>query len=228
MIPRLIVLIVGLVCASAPAYAQVYIRGEKPSSGSVEIGGGGTWASGFDLGRTTAELTRSGPQTDGYDLFTSEGDVNGFPGVHARVGVYLSRTISIEGGVRFAKPTLSYQLSGDAESAADETATETLSHYVFDGSVLFHFPGASFAGGRGIPFVSGGAGHIRELHEGNELVETGIELHATFGVKYWLGTGSRRLGIRGEIGLSAREDGFDQEEGRRTLPLALVGATFLF
>ena len=80
-------------------------------------------------------------------------------------------------------------LSGDAESAADVTATETASHYVFGGSVLFDLRGASFAGGRGVPFVSGGAGYLRELHEGNLLVETGIEYHATAGLKYWFGSG---------------------------------------
>jgi hypothetical protein len=214
--------------ASHPAGAQVYIgQGDTPRRGSIEVGGGGMWAPGFETGTRTAELTRSGQQSDRFDLFTSEGEVDGFPGAHARVGFYLTQTISIEGGARFAKPRLAYRLSGDAESAPDETATETLSHYVFDGSVLFHLPRASFGGGRGVPFLSGGAGYLRELHEGEELVETGTEIHVTGGVKYWFGSG-RRLGLRVEAGLSAREKGFDREEGRRTVPLVLAGATFLF
>lgn len=212
---------------AAAADAQVYIGSDRPSRGSVEAGGGGIWSPGFGQGSTIVELTRSGQQADGYDLFTADGEVDAFQGLHARVGVYVTRAISVEAGFRFAKPMLSYQLAGDAESAPDETATETLSHYLFDGSVLFHLTNASFADGRGVPFVSGGGGYLRELHEGNELVETGSEFHATVGLKYWLGSG-RRFGLRAEGGVSIRQDGFDRQEDRRTLPLVLVGATFLF
>ena len=67
-----------------------------------------------------------------------------------------------------------------------------------------------------IPFVSGGGGYVRELHEGNELVETGNEIHATAGLKYWFG--ARRFGLRVEAGVTSREKGFDKREGRRTLP----------
>ena len=218
-------LVIGFASAAG---AQVYIGGDQPGRGTVEIGGGAMWAPGFDLGSRTAELTRSGQQSEPFDLFSSEGDVDGFPGVHGRVGVYLTRAISVEAGVRFSKPTLSYRLSDDAESAPDETATETLSHYVFDGSLVFHIEQAAFAGGRAVPFLSGGGGYIRELHEGNELVETGSELHFTGGVKYWFGSGGRGLGLRAEVGVSARQEGFDRQESRRMLPLALVGATFLF
>ena len=209
------------------ASAQTYVGGNAPRRGSLEISGGGAWSPGFDTGSGEAELTRS-TQTDGFDLFSFAGDVNGFPGAQVRLGFFVTSAISIEGGVRYAKPRLDFRLSGDAESAADETASETLSHYVFDGSVLFHLTGASFGGGRGLPFVSAGGGQIRELHEGNELVETGNEFHVTGGVKYWFGTGRRRIGLRGEAGLSSRQKGFDSEEARRTLPLAMGGLTFLF
>ena len=224
---RCLALTAALALAPSAAAAQIYIGGDRPGRGSIEIGGGGSWAPGFDMGERQAELTRSGTG-DRFDLFSAESRVSGFPGVHARLGFYLSRSVSIEGGVRYAKPELTVRLSGDAESAADETASETASHYIFDGSLLYHFVDASFAGGRGVPFVSGGGGYIRELHEGHELVETGTEYHATAGIKYWLGSGRRRLGLRGEVGFSARDKGFDNEEGRRTGPLALGGLTFLF
>ena len=224
---RLALMVTVSLATAAAADAQIYVGSDRPSRGTVEAGGGGVWSPGFDQGSTTVELTRSGQQADGYDLFTTDGEVDGFQGLHARVGVYVTSAISVEAGFRFAKPTLSYQLAGDAESAADETATETLSHYLFDGSVLFHLTNASFADGRGVPFVSGGGGYIRELHEGNELVETGSEFHATVGVKYWFGS-SRSVGLRAEGGVSIRQDGFDRQEDRRTLPLVLVGASFLF
>jgi hypothetical protein len=212
---------------SPAAFAQVYIGRDAPRHGSFEIGGGGAWAGGFDMGSRRAELTRS-TSNDPFDLFSSDSKVASFPGAHVRLGFYLTGAVSVEGGVRLAQPKLSVRLTGDAESAADTTATETLSHYVFDGSLLYHFTKASFAGGRGVPFISGGAGYLRELHEENALVETGREYHATAGLKYWFGTGKHRFGLRGEIGLTSREKGFDHDQPRRTLPLALGGLAFLF
>ena len=214
--------------ASHGATAQVYLGGsDNPGRGSVELSGGGMWSPGFDTGRSIAQLTRSGTDADPFDLFTTDGEVNGFPGLHARLGVYLSSAISIEGGVRYAKPELAYRLSGDAESAPDTTATETISHYVFDGSILFHLNAVSFASGRGVPFISGGGGYLRELHAGNELVETGDEVHVTGGIKYWFGDG-RRIGLRAEAGVSSRRNGFDKTTERRTLPLVLAGISVVF
>lgn len=217
-----------LSAAAVPgASAQGFATRDAPRRGSVEVSGGGAWQPGFDVESINAVLTRS-TGTAGFDLFSAAGDVNAFPGAFARLGFYLSRAISIEAGVRYATPELAYRLSGDAESADDETASERLSHYVFSGSVLLHFNRASFAGGRAVPFVSAGGGHIRELHEGNELVETGNEFHATGGVKYWLGSGRRRLGLRAEGGFSSRRKGFDREEARRLLPLVQGGVAVMF
>ena len=213
--------------SAAPAEAQVSIRRTVPHRGSIEAGGGGLFGAGFDMGARTAQLTTSAATTK-FDLFTTESKVSSFPGASARIAYYLTPALSIEGSVRYARPKLSVRLAGDAESAPNVTATETASHYVFAGSLVADLRQAAFAGGRGVPFVSGGAGHLRELHEGNQLVETGLEYHVTGGLKYWLGTGSRRLGVRFEAGFSAREKGFDNDDGRRLLPLVMGGLSYLF
>ena len=179
------------------------------------------------MGERTAGLTTSAA-SGRFDLFTAESRVGGFPGVSARVAYYLSSALSLEAMVRYARPEISVRLDDDAESAPALNATETASHYVFGGSLVLDLRRAGFAGGRAVPFVSGGAGQLRELHEGNQLVETGIEVHATAGLKYWLGSGQRRFGLRLEAGFSGREDGFDNEEGRRLLPMVLGGLSYLF
>jgi hypothetical protein len=219
--------LLAVACVPSAAAAQVYIGPAAPHRGSIEVGGGVTFVPGFDMGSRTADLTTSSPTTR-YDLFTTDSSVGDFTGLQARVGYYFSRAISLEAFVRYAQPELSVALSGDAESAADVTATETASHYVFGGSLNFDFRGASFAGDRGVPFVSGGAGYLRELHEGNMLVETGVEYHATAGLKYWLGSGAHRFGLRFEAGLSAREGGLDNEDTRRVQPMAAAGLSYLF
>jgi hypothetical protein len=220
---RGLTILLAIVCAPALAAAQVYVPSDAPHGGSIEVGGGGTFVGGFEMGSSTADLTTSSP-TGRYDLFTAASKVNSFPGVSAQVVYYLSRTIAVEGGFRYARPELSVELGDDVESAADVTATEKASHYVFGGSLVWHLR----EGGAAVPFVSGGAGYLRELHQGNQLVETGVEYHATAGLKYWLGSGQHRFGLRFEAGLSARENGFDDEDRRRVLPLVSAGISYLF
>jgi len=222
----------ALVCSAilgvaSIAEAQIFIGRDAPRRGSIEASGGGAFAPGFELGSLTAELTRSTP-TEKFDLFTIDKEVTGFPGAFARLGYYLSDSVSVEGGIRYARPVLSIRLSGDAESARDETAEETLSHYVFDGSLVWHLRNLSFASGSAIPYLAGGAGYLRELHEGNQLVETGQEYHAVGGLNYWLGSGAHRFGLRVEGGLSARKKGFVNEDKVRTVPIVFGGLSYLF
>ena len=224
---RPFLIFIAVLSLTAIAEAQVYVGADAPRRGSIEASGGGMFAPGFDMGSMTAELTRSTP-TDKFDLFTSDSEVSGFPGVFVRLGYYLSESFSVEGGMRYARPTLSVRLSGDAESAPDVTADETVSHYLFEGSVLWHLRDLSFASGSAIPYVWGGAGYLRELHEGNQLVETGQEYHALAGLNFWFGSGAHRFGLRFEGGLSARKKGFDSDESLRTQPVVFGGVSYLF
>ena len=218
---------VAALCLTPVAEAQVYLGRDAPRRGMFELSGGGMFTSGFDLGDLTAELTRSSP-TEKFDLFSSEATVAGFPGAFTRIGFYLSDSVSIEGGMRYARPVLSVRLSGDAESAPNVTAEETLSHYLFEGSLVWHLRHLSFASGRAIPYVAGGGGYLRDLHEGNQLVETGQEYHALGGLKYWFGSHARRFGLRVEGGVSSRKKGFDTADEPRTLPVAFAGLSYLF
>jgi hypothetical protein len=222
-----LLIFIAVLSLTAIAEAQFYVGRDAPRRGSIEASGGGMFAPGFDMGSVTAQLTRSTP-TDKFDLFTSDSEVSGFPGVFVRLGYYLSESFSVEGGMRYARPTFSVRLSGDAESAPDVTADETLSHDLFEGSVLWHLHDLSFASGSAIPYLSGGAGYMRELHEGNQLVETGQEYHALAGLNYWLGSGAHRFGLRFEGGISARKKGFDSDESLRTQPIVFGGLSYLF
>jgi hypothetical protein len=224
---RHIFVLIALLGLTARAEAQRQPGVDAPRRGSVEASGGGMFARGFELGSLTAELTRSTP-TDQFDLFTSDSEITGFPGAYTRLGYYLTESLSVEGGLRYARPILSVRLSGDAESAPSVTADETVSHYIFEGSALWHLRGLSFGSGSAIPYIGGGAGYLRELHEGNQLVETGQEYHAVAGLNYWLGSGRHRFGLRMEGGLSARRKGFDPDDSLRTLPIVFGGVSYLF
>jgi hypothetical protein len=217
-----------LLTAVTPANAQVWIGSDRPVRGSVELAAGVFAASGFDLGTRDAEETRNiNSGTGPFALFGSESRVGGAPGAQARLGVYLSSAVSFEAGVHYARPVLSSEVSGDAEGAPDLTIDETLTRYVVDGSIVLHLTQWSFAGGRGVPFVSGGGGYLRELHENNELVETGSEYHAGGGLKLWLGR-AKRVGLRLDVAASSRRGGVDFGTGRRTVPSGGLSLAYLF
>ena len=204
-----IVTMLGIVSLPRPAAAQA------ANAGRVELSGGAVFVGGFDEGDRAAQLTSNSGGT--FDQFSTSAKVDPVVGVQARLGVYLTRALAIEGGVRWTRPVFEVRISGDSEGAPDTTAEETMNHYLIDGSAVLHFGDRSTS--RAVPFVYGGAGYLRELHEGDALVEEGTEFHGGGGVKIWMGA-SRRVGARLEAGLSLRDGGFDVEEKRRTVPVA--------
>jgi hypothetical protein len=219
-----------VVCASAAA-AQgrgPFVYRETPHTGSLEIGGGITWSGGVTGPTNTAELTRNGQSSGGFDLFTADGEMKGRAGVRGAVAVFLSNRIAVEGGFRFSQPAVTYRLSGDAEEAAAVTAQENLTRYLFTGSLVVHLRRMS-SGVSAVPFIAAGAGYVRDLHQGNELMETGREFHGAVGLKYWFNsTAPQRLGVRGEAGLSMIDGAFDFAEKSRTVPVVAASLVYLF
>lgn len=212
-----------------PASAQMYVSHDVPHAGSLELSGGVVWSAGSDLGSVPADETRNpGTGTGPFVLFNTKSEIKAAIGLHGKFGVYVTRSVSVEGGVLVSRSDLATKLSGDAESAPDVTATETLTRYVFDGSVLFHLTGASFSGGRGVPFLLGGGGYLRDAHEKNEVIETGHEFHVGGGLHYWFGQGKHRVGVRGDVGVSMRSGGADAIEKNRTTPTVAGSIAYLF
>jgi len=199
----------ALMMSAADAVAQ--------SSPRIEISGGGIFAGGVDLGNRTAQLTSNTPAGTPSTFFVTGSDMKSAPGVQGRLGFFVTRSLAIEGGVRIARPKLEVSITNDVESAANIRADETVSQYLFDGSAVWHFKGGRDAAGT-VPFLFGGAGYLRELHEEGALVEEGAEYHAGGGVKWWHGPG-RAIGIRVEASISIRDGGVDAE-GRHVVPVA--------
>ena len=214
----LVVLMVVMGGTSAPLMAQSGTAASAKRS-RWELSGGGVFVGGYDLGDSAAELTPNSGSTP-FEEFTTENRVRPAVGVTARIGFVVTPAVVIEGGLRFTRPVFEVRVSDDVEDAADVTIDETLSQYVFDGSVVWNFTRAAFGGGRAVPFLFGGAGYLRELHEEDTLVEEGLEYHAGGGMKWWFGQGSRRVGLRGEVGISIRDGGFDFKDGQRVVPTA--------
>jgi hypothetical protein len=217
-----------IACPSSAA-AQLYRRYDVPRAGSVEIGGGVVWSGGFDQGSVSAEETRNSLTNNSrFVLFTADSRAESVAGAQARVGVYVAKPFSVEGGVEYARPVISARLGDDAESAADVNATEKLTRIIVDGSGVFHLTGLSFNDGRGMPFLRAGAGYVRELHEKNEVIDTGSEYHVGGGLQLWFGQGKHRTGFRVDGGLSFRKGGADTGDKRRRVPTAGASLVYLF
>jgi len=221
---RAVTLFAALVLMEGVAAAQVFVGAARPRPGSAELSGGAFWMAGQSSDAAPATLT-SNPSSgsSGFDLFNAEPSVDAAFGVHGILGVYITRKLAIEGAVQFSRPQLEVRLSDDAEDAPDVTATERITSYVFSGSLVYHFGGT----GQTVPFIAGGAGHVRDVHGSSDLVDTGIEYHGTVGVKSWFGR-VRKLGFRAEGGVSIRDGGVSFDDGTRIVPVASASLLYLF
>ena len=206
------------------ASAQPYLGKPSPGAGSFEVSGGVTWTRGYEAGDAGATLTRAGGSgTPPLTLFNVSSTVESAPGVVARLGVYVARRISVEGTFEYSRPILRAHLSDDFEQAADTDAPETITSYLAGGSLLYHF-----GDGRFVPFVSGGGGYLRQLHEENSELLSGTEIHGGGGVKYWFGSSGHRFGLRAGVQASARSKAVAFEQKRRILPSVSLGVAYLF
>ena len=216
---------VVVVLGATNAAAQTWVGRSGPRAGAVEISGGGTWSAGQDLGERAATLTPNpGSGSSSFDLFQTDQRLKPVFGAQALVGYYITRAFAIEGGIQYSRPKLSATFSDDFESSPSVTATTTITQYIFTGSAVYHFGKSP----KVVPFVALGAGHLRDVHNGNELIETGTEYHGNVGVKWWTASAGGRLGVRAEGGVSMRTGVFNFDEDRRVVPTVAVSLAYLF
>lgn len=194
-----------------------------------EIAAGGLWVAGAALGSDTAELRANRTPAAPFALFTADTRSAPAPGFDGRLAYWLTRSIAIEGGFAFMKPALRTRVSSDVENAAALTLEERVDQYFIDGSVVWLLDALRF-GDRTIPFVSGGAGYLRQLHQGRTLIETGTVYNAGGGLRHWLRLQRlgwiRAIGLRVDGRVYVLVDGVRLEDRPRTHG-AVSGAVFL-
>ena len=210
---------------ATPLYvsAQPYVGSAAPDAGTFEIGGGVLWSAGYDAGGLSALETRNTTMGPGpLTLFETNSQMLSAAGVGAQIGVYLGRRVSVEGVFQYSRPILRLRPASDFENADPVNIDGVVTTYVAGGSLLYHF-----GDGRVVPFVAGGGGYLRQLHEDNAVVVTGSEIHAGGGVKVWFGSASR-IGVRLDAQVSSRDKAVAFEEKRRIIPTAGAGITVRF
>lgn len=184
-----------------------------------EVSIGGIWLGGAELGVDRAELRANRIPVGPFSLFTSDTRAEGAPGFDGRIAYWLTRSLAIEGGFTRSEPELRTRISGDAEGAAALTVDERLDQYFIDASAVWVIEKLRFRQ-RTAPFVSGGVGYLRQLHEGRTLVETGQVYHVGGGLRHWLRVRDRgwirALGVRIDGRAYVLVDGVQFDDVART------------
>ena len=165
----------------------------------IEVAGGVGVLMGAALGSQNADL-RTATTGQPYRLFSSTTRMSAAPIVDVRLGFPLGGRYAVEAHTAYGHPEIRTALSSDAEHAPDLTAIERLDQYVFDGGLVVSLDRWSVAGVH--PFVTGGGGYVRQLHQGLVVIEDGRVFFAGGGVKHTIHTRPRGF-IRG---IGARAD----------------------
>ena len=171
-----------LVCAglmAMPAIASA--QGRFEISGSVGIAGS------HDLGSEKATEPGNGvPAGSPVTLFEAASSLERGPLFEGRVGWRLTRLLTAEGTFTIVRSHLRTSITNDFESAPATVATSRLTQDTAEGGLVWHLDGLRFAHRRVRPFVTGGGGYLRQLHDQATLVETGESAFVGGGLKIQL------------------------------------------
>ena len=169
MNPRRIVVVCLLLVAALGAVTPAAAQVQSEPVGRIQVGVGVGWLGGSVFGEQPADLRAAsgGP----YRLFESETDLGATASFEVRVSYGLTSRFAFEGRVARGAPELHTVVSSDAESSGSFTLSESIDQYVFDGGVVIRLNELESMGL--LPFASAGAGYVRQLHEGDNLVEEG-------------------------------------------------------
>lgn len=202
------VVIVALACAAGLVPARrvsAQPRTVPDALPDFEISAGIEWMGGASFGTVSAnEVVASG---GAFPLFTVTNELGGAFGVNARIGKRVWRMFELEASGSYSRPELRSTTTGDVESAPDLTATDRLRQITVEGAVLFSMP--RWRIGRAAPFLSGGGGFLRQLHEGDTFAQDGRIYAFGGGVRLPLLSRNRRrsLGVRADARAVVRARG---------------------
>ena len=205
----------------------------QTSGGRFDVSISGLWNGGYALDARSATETRNQVGGGDFVLFETDSEVTGGAGVEARLGVRLGSTFSVEAGGSWTRASMRTRVSGDFESTPALDVRADFTQYVIDGAVVARLERLAMGGGRVVPFVEAGAGYLRQLHEGNFMVETGVVVHGGGGVLVWLrsrpGGWFDRIGLRVDARVTSRSGGIDvTDDQRRTFAALAAGLALGF
>jgi hypothetical protein len=146
----------------------------------LEVGGGAGYFTGLNFGSATAALRANNQTPQPYTLFTTDTTLTGSLAGDFTLGARINRRWTVEGHFGYSRPSLETSVGGDAEGAAPITVVERIDQFVIDAGVLFRIDEMQIK--RLMPYAAGGAGYLRQLHEGFALIDQGHLYHLGGGI----------------------------------------------
>jgi hypothetical protein len=220
-------------CSTVVAIALVFCVGHSRAAaaqalpGRLEVSLGGLWFGQLALGSNDANETT--PTGGNLKIFTTSTDLASVTAVEARVSVRLLQSLEAEVEASYGRPQLKVTISSDIENAPEVTAAESLQQFTIGVGMVWYVPFHK-ASSRLAPFVFGGAGQLRQVHEERTVLETGQYYQVGGGVKWLLFTRPRGLvdagGLRVDARAVVRTKGVAFDEGAHLSP-ALGASAFL-
>ena len=198
---RALLVLLALAVMAPPAAAQTRrAPARPPAPRRIELGIGGGLAGGLSLGSRDASLLSNNTSGSPFRLFSTDTRLAPAAVVEGRVGYRWTPRLMLEATMTVGWPQLTTALSADAENAPSVDATESVTEYVITGGAVWRFASPRR---RWTPFVSGGAGVARDVHDGQSLIESGVDSYVGGGLIYPLGS-SRAAAPRSGLRLDAR------------------------
>jgi hypothetical protein len=219
---RLLVFSACVFCAQGGiARAQ---NAAEPLPGRYEVAAGVTWSGPAAFGSRDASLTTAAGTR--YRLFSASTELAGAPALDVRLGLRLTRLVQAEIVAAYSSPVLATSVSNDAETGAATVASESIRQITIVGAIVVALPRWR-VGSRILPFVTGGGGYLRQLHQGETLAETGLIYHVGGGATIPMGSrarprGVKQFGIRTDVRALITTGGVALDGGTHASPAVAV------
>jgi hypothetical protein len=213
-----------IACALAVLLANAAtVSAQSDDRGRLEVAAAARWMGPIDFpGRPADETTLGGGTRPLFDSATTlEGSVGG----SGLVGLRLSRAFQVEFTFGYNPTSLRTQITSDAEGIRDLAVDAPVTQLLMEGGVVVR--PTAWGGGRLVPFLTAGAGYLRQLNDGRTLVETGRSYYVGGGLYYERATaGRRRLkasGIRIDVRGQVLQEGVAPDDTPRVAPAVAAG-----
>ncbi len=180
--------ILGVWLVAAPAAAQPARRPAEPriyAGGGVRLTGPTTLA--------TTDVTETAGGGVRRTVLTATTKLAAAPAANIWVMYRLGGGLGVEVDATLGSPALTTDVTGDIEGVEDSTARETIRQFSFEGGLVWRLPRRPTA--RWEPFVTGGAGYLRQLHQARTLADTGRLFYGGGGVMIPVRSNINRRGM---------------------------------
>lgn len=202
-------------CAVPAAFAQA-------PAGRVEVSGGAGWVGAMAYPSVASEqVTNGGGRRLAFNTRTT---LDASVGPSVSVGVRLSRLLTIEGGLLYSPTSVTTAITNDVEGVPNTSVEAAVTQYLFEGGLVARLD--RWRVGRLAPYVTGGAGYVRQLYEDRVLLETGQALYAGGGLYYERSSSPRSAlkatGFRADVRALVMRDGVAPDSRNHVAPRVTV------